>query len=76
MTFNQEFLRKLEERLNGSESYRMTKQSVKFLLQSSLHNADKNIIFDAISNDTSRNNDPLLLKQFWYENIDDSKLRF
>lgn len=54
----------------------MTKQSVKFLLQSSLRNADKNIIFDAISNDTSRNNDPLLLKQFWYENIDDSKLRF
>jgi hypothetical protein len=76
MTFNREFLKELQQRLDGSDSYRITKQSVEFLLQSSLRNSDKNIIFDAIRNDTSRNEDELKLRQFWYENIDDSNLRF
>lgn len=76
MTFNKEFLRKLHERLANSDSYRMTKTSVEFLLKSSLQNADKHVIFDAIRNVVYQNGNPLLLKQFWNTNIDDSKLSF
>ena len=76
MTFNKEILRKIQERLTGSRTYPMTKTSVEFLLKSSLLNADKNIIFDAIRNDVLRNGDPLSLKQLWNENIHDSSFLF
>lgn len=76
MTFNKEFLRKIQERLTGSNSYRMTKTSVEFLLKSKLRDNDKNVIYDAIRNDVYRNGDPLLIKQFWNENINESKLLF
>ena len=77
MTFNRNFLRELQEKLNGSESYSMTKQSIEFLLNSKqLRDTDKNVIFDTIRNDVYRNDDPLLIKQLWNENIVDSKLRF
>jgi hypothetical protein len=76
MTFNKEFLRKIQERLNCSDSYPMTKTSVDFLVKSKKHDVnDKRIIFDAIRNDIFRNGDPLLVKQFWNENINDSNLR-
>ena len=77
MIFNKEFLRDLQKKLNGSDSYPMTKQSIEFLLNSKqLRDTDKNVIFDAIRNDVYRNDDPLLIKQLWNENIVDSKLRF
>ncbi len=88
MTFNQEFLRELNEKLKDSYSYRMTKQSVEFLLKSrQLYEDDKKIIFDAISNDTFCNDslckkdtlcnkDPLSLRNFWNNKKIDSKLRF
>ena len=73
MTFNKKFLRELKNRMNGSESYPMTKYSVDLLLTSNqLRVNDKHIILDAIRNDVYRNGDPLLVKQFWKENIDDS----
>ena len=77
MTFNKEFLRELQEKLRDSDSYSMTKQSIEFLLNSKqLRDTDKNVIFDTIRNDVYRNDDPLLIKQLWNENIVDSKLRF
>jgi hypothetical protein len=77
MTFNKEFLRDLQKKLNGSDSYSMTKQSIEFLVNSKqLRNTDKHVIFDAIRNDVCQNGDPLSLKQFWNENIVDSKLSF
>jgi hypothetical protein len=77
MTFNKEFLRKIQERLANSDSYRMTKQSVEFLLKSQrLYYTDKNIILDAIRNDVCQNGDPLSLKQLWKENIHDSSFLF
>lgn len=55
----------------------MTNQSVNLLLTSKqLRNTDKHVIFDAIRNDVCQNGDPLSLKQFWNENIVDSKLSF
>ena len=77
MTFNKEFLRDLQKKLRDSDSYSMTKQSIEFLLNSKqLRDTDKNVIFDTIRNDVYRNDDPLLIKQLWNENIVDSKLRF
>jgi hypothetical protein len=77
MTFNLNFLRELQEKLRDSDSYPMTKQSIEFLLNSKqLRDTDKNVIFDAIRNDVYRNDDQLLIKQFWNENIVNSKLRF
>jgi hypothetical protein len=77
MTFNRNFLRELQEKLRDSDSYSMTKQSIEFLLNSKqLRDTDKNVIFDTIRNDVYRNDDPLLIKQLWNENIVDSKLRF
>jgi hypothetical protein len=76
MTFNKEFLRELQQRLLDSYSYPMTKQSVKFLLNSILLDTDKNVIFDAIRNDVHRNNDPLSLRKLWNEQINDKKLKF
>ena len=78
MTFTREFLRKLQQILTtGSDSYRMTKTSVDFLLKSKqLRDTDKHVIFDAIRNDSHKNGDPLLVKQLWKENINDSNLRF
>ncbi len=77
MTFNKNFLRKIKERLTGSDSYRMTKTSIDFLVKSKqLHDSDKNVIYDAIRNDVPRNGDPLLVKQLWNENINDSNLLF
>ncbi len=55
----------------------MTKQSVEFLLNSKqLRDTDKYVIYDAIRNDVYRNDELLLIKQLWNENIVDSKLRF
>ena len=77
MTFNQEFLRELQQKLEGSNSYRMTKQSVMFLLTSKrLQETDKNVIYDAISNDVHRNKDPLSLRKLWNERIKNSNLNF
>ena len=77
MTFNKEFMRELQKKMNGSDSYRMTKQSVEFLLKSKqLLDTDKYVIYDAIRNDIYQNGDPLLLKQFWNEKIVDSKTQF
>ena len=78
MTFNKEFLRKLKQILTtGSNSYPMTKYSVAGLLTfKQLQINDKHVIFDAIRNDSHKNGDPLLVKQLWKENINDSNLRF
>ncbi len=77
MTFKKEFLRKIQEKLTGSNLYPITNQSVNFLLNSQrLYYTDKNVIYDAIRNDVCRNGDPLSLKQLWNENIHDSKLKF
>ena len=75
MTFIQ-FLKELDQVIQGSNLYTMTKRSVQILLSSRQHcETDKNIIFDAINNDTIRNNDSLSLRNFWNEkNI--SNLRF
>ncbi len=76
MTFIK-FLRELDQVIQGSNLYTMTKRSVQILLSSRQHcETDKNIIFDAISNDVHRNNDPLSLRKLWNERIKDSKLRF
>ena len=76
MTFV-EFLREIKKKLNGSDSYMMTKHSVQILLSSRKHcETDKNIIFDAINNDASRNNDPLSLRNLWNNQNLNSKLRF
>ena len=77
MTFNKEFLRNLQTKLIGSDSYRMTKTSVEFLVNSKeLRDTDKHVIFDAIRNDSHKNGDPLLVKLLWKENINDSNLLF
>lgn len=79
MTFDKDFLRELQKRLNSSSSgsslYPMTKYSVDGLLKfKQLVESDKKVILDAIRNDVCRKGDPLLVKQFWNENIEDSKL--
>ena len=77
MIFSIEFLRELQQKLEGSNSYRMTKQSVMFLLTSKrLQETDKNVIYDAISNDVHRNKDPLSLRKLWNERIKYSNLNF
>lgn len=77
MTFNKEFLRELQKRLNCSSSYPMTNQSVNLLLTSKQHlESDKKIIFSSLVNDNSKNKDPLLLAVFWNENINDPNLKF
>ncbi len=76
MTFNQEFLRELQKRVAKSDSYPMTKNQVQILTKMRLWETDKNVIFDAISNDFHRNKDPLSLRELWNERIKDSKLRF
>ena len=75
MTFV-EFLRELDQLIQCSNLYPMTKRSVQILLSSRKHcEINKNIIFDAINNDAIRNNDPLSLRNLWNtKNI--SKLRF
>jgi hypothetical protein len=76
MTFTREFLRELKQRLGNSNSYRMTRKQVQILTKMPLMETDKNVIFDAISNDFHRNKDPLSLRKLWNERIKDSKLRF
>lgn len=77
MTFNKEFLRELQKRLNGSSSYPMTNQSVNLLLTSKrLQDTDKKIIFSSLVNDNSKYNDPFLLAVFWNDNINDTNLKF
>lgn len=78
MTFPREFLKDLQKRLanSDSDSYPMTKNQVQILTKMRLVETDKNVIFDAISNDFHRNNDPLSLRKLWNERIKDSKLRF
>ena len=77
MIFTKEFLRELQQKMRVSDLYRMTKQSVEFLLKSKqLLDTDKYVIYDAIRNDIYQNRDPLLLKQFWNENIVDSNTQF
>ena len=76
------FLKELNENLKGSKSsYRMTKKSVEFLLKSrQLYETDKKIIFDAIRNDTLRQNkeqsDPLSLRNLWNNQNLNFDLRF
>jgi ribonuclease D len=76
MTFTREFLRELQQKLANSDSYPMTKKQVQILTTMRLMETDKNVIFDAISNDVHRNKDPLSLRKLWNERIKDSKLRF
>jgi len=65
MTFIQ-ILKELEQKLKGSNSYPMTKNSIQFLLKSRpLYKNDKKIIFDAIRIDTLCNEDPLSLCDLW-----------
>ncbi len=72
-----EFLRELQQRLNGSKLYRMTKSSVEILLKSKrLYEDDKNIIFCSLVNDISTNKDPLSLSIFWNTNICEPNLQF
>jgi hypothetical protein len=75
--FFKEFLRKLQQRLNGSSSYPMTNQSVNLLLTSKqLLESDKKIIFSSLINDNSKYKDPFLLAVFWNDNINDPNLKF
>ena len=81
MSFTREFLRELQQKLNGSDSYLMTKQSVEFLLKSKqLLDTDKYVIYDAIHNDILRQNkeqsDPLSLCAWWNEKKLIPKLEF
>ena len=66
MTFIQ-FLKELEQKLKGSNLYPMTTHSVQILLNMRIQQKDINIIFDAINNDTFRNEDPLSLHNLWNE---------
>lgn len=76
MTFI-EFLEELEKKLKGFDSYPMTKHSLNILRSSRYHTeSDKNVIYDAINNDTSRNNDPLSLRGWWNEKKLISKYMF
>ena len=76
MTFTKEFLIELQEKLANLDSYPMTKNQVQILTKMKLHKKDKNVIFDAINNDSHRNGDPLSLRKLWNERIIDPKLRF
>ncbi len=77
MTFAREFLREIQQRANSSGSYPMTNYSVNLLLTSKrLQETDKNVIYDAISNDVHRNKDPLSLRKLWNERIKYSNLNF
>jgi hypothetical protein len=76
MTFNNKFLRELKQRVTKSDSYPMTKNQVQILTKMRLVETDKNVIFDAISNDFHRNNDPLSLRKLWNDKINDEKLKF
>jgi len=76
MTFTREFLRELQQMLANSDLYPMTKNQVQILTKMRLWETDKNVIFDAISNDVHRNRDPLSLRKLWNERIKDSKLCF
>jgi hypothetical protein len=76
MTFPREFLKDLQKRLAKSNSYPMTKNQVQILTKMRLVETDKNVIFDAISNDFHRNHDPLSLRKLWNDNINDEKLKF
>jgi hypothetical protein len=86
MTFNRQLLRELQQSLANSDSYPMTKKQVQILTKMRLMETDKNVIFDAISNDVHRNKvhrnkdhrnkDPLSLRKLWNERIKDSNLKF
>jgi len=77
MTFTQEFLKELKQRLNNSNLYPRTKYTVKCLLKSKKeHQANKLLIFDAIGDDTSHNNDQLSLKKLWDTKVADPTLNF
>lgn len=77
MTFTQEFLRELQQRLANSDSYPRTKLTVNWLLGSKKeHKENKFLIFDAIGDDTSRNKDPLSLKKLWDTKVADPTLVF
>ena len=76
MTFTRDFLRDLQKIIDDSNSYPMTKNQVQILTKMRLCETDKNVIFDAISNDVHRNKDPLSLRKLWNERIKDSKLFF
>ncbi len=81
MTFNKDFLRKLQKRLNSSSSgsslYPMTKYSVDGLLTlNQLQDNDQKIIFSSLVNDNSKYKDPFLLAVFWNDNINEPNLKF
>ena len=76
MTFI-EFLKELQKKLNDSDLYHMTKQSLKILRSYRYHTeSDKNVIYDAINNDTAHNKDPLSLRDWWNEKKTTSILVF
>jgi len=77
MTFNQEFLRKLQQRLDSSDSsYPTTKKQVQILTKMRLMETDKNIIFSSLIHDISIYGDKNSLSIFWNEQINDKYLEF
>ena len=78
MTFNREFLRELQKRLANSDSYPRTLLTVNYLLKTNeeYQKKNKSLIFDAIGDDTSRNNDELSLKKLWDTKVADPILDF
>lgn len=72
-----EFLKELEKKLKGSDSYPMTKNSLNILRSSRYHKEnDENFIYDAINNDAARNKDPLSLRDWWNKKKTTSILMF
>ncbi len=77
MTFPRELLIELQQKLNNSKLYPRTILTVNCLLRSKEeHQENKFLIFDAIGDDTSRNNDPLSLKKLWDTKVADPTLDF
>ena len=76
MTFNQEFLRELNEKISKSGSYPMTKKQIQSLTKIQLCEIDKKIIFSCLINDISNHVDEKFVSIFWNEKIKDEKLKF
>ena len=80
MTFIQ-FLKELEQKLKGSNSYSMTKKQVRSLQSMNLKDNNINfvkcLLFDTINNDTiNQKSDPLNLQNEWSEIFPNSNLKF
>lgn len=77
MTFNQKFLRELQQRLANEDSlYSKTKKQVQSLINMQLVETDKKVIFSSLIDDISRYGDKKSLSIFWNEKINDKNLKF